>query len=70
MLETECQHDWMIGGAWGVILGVSRCAKCDTIATIKHFPNLVRKGLGAQPSATHRDRTKYNRKQKHRSDDT
>jgi len=32
--EPERQrHDWWIYGAWGIILGFSRCEKCGRLAT-------------------------------------
>jgi hypothetical protein len=31
------QHEWETG-SWGVIIGVSRCTRCQTIALPEHFP--------------------------------
>ena len=34
----NCNHTWKIApGGWGVIIGVSRCTKCDKIAKVTDF---------------------------------
>ena len=33
----KCEHHWPVSGSFGVILGVTRCSKCDEVATSKHF---------------------------------
>ncbi len=30
-------HDWESGGAFGVIVGLSRCRKCQTLSRAEHF---------------------------------
>ncbi len=31
-------HDWPVSGAWGVIIGVTRCKNCNVEARREHFP--------------------------------
>lgn len=39
--EDEFSHDWELTGAWGVIIGHSRCKRCGRLATIREdFPAL------------------------------
>lgn len=30
-------HSWNIGGPWGIIIGVSHCIRCGTVAKPEHF---------------------------------
>jgi len=33
-------HVWPVFGAWGVIIGVTRCSVCGTVARPEHFPTV------------------------------
>jgi hypothetical protein len=35
--ERTCLHEWESGFGWGVIIGVSKCAKCGDVAKAEHF---------------------------------
>lgn len=37
----ECvpgDHDWETSGGWGVIIGLSRCKRCDKVSSQSDFP--------------------------------
>jgi len=36
---SACQHDWEVSERWGVIIGVSRCKRCDKLSTSDDFPS-------------------------------
>ena len=36
--ETKCHHEWETSGAWGVIIGLSRCKKCGKRSRMSDFP--------------------------------
>lgn len=51
--DPECLcggHEWESSETWGVILGVSRCKKCHTLAQKRHFS--WEAARGAAPDAT------------------